>query len=262
MSPLEVDSQIGLGVGPEERWGSRAPPLFQYIVLSSTLSKYAVPASTLQRSVPYRSATPTNRNFTRMATMQPPSDGCAHCPDANPWAAVKAKLQVFAGRDKCRFRPASPASPIFEAVPSDRVARDLGVILTLGVGGVLGKPPLRRFQLAGVDDRDLRALGLSCGEDALTFDGVMAFLKDRGYDARRVEEDRSALWCRVVVVMRKRGGSWGACGALGRGDAFVRVVPGDGPGGPDEGARGPTAPGLRPADAFIRRLPGLECEAF
>jgi len=193
-----------------------------------------------------------------------PKDGSPHCPDTTPWATVKAKIQVFFGRDKCRFRPcpsSSSAFPIFEAVPYDRVTRDLGVILTLGVGGVLGKRPLRRFQLAGVDDRDLRALGLSCGEDALTFDGVMAFLRDRGYDARRVVEDRSALWCRVVVVMRKRGGV--CAGGLRQGDAFVRVVPGAGPGGPGKGgARGPAVPGLRPADAFIRRLPGMACEAF
>ncbi|CAD7696664.1 unnamed protein product [Ostreobium quekettii] len=101
--------------------------------------------------------------------------------------------------------------------------------MTKGVTGML-KRHTKAFQVVGVEDSTLRQLASKCGDAAVTYNEVMAFLGAQGYEEFMTDTDSSVL----MVMMRKSAG------------AQRRDVP----------------EGLQQNHAFVRRLPFRSCVTY
>ncbi|CAD7696822.1 unnamed protein product [Ostreobium quekettii] len=180
-----------------------------------------------------------------------PKSPAKKAPVKKALAAVKTKFDIFCGEDKCRFLPvaapgAQPSSPgpgdrspgpadgdhgsapdTYEALGSDKVARNLGQIATMGVGGALRRP-VKSFQILGVDQSTLAALSSAVGHTGSTYPEIMAFLRNRHYEEWMTEEDRRLGWTRVTVIMKRVQDPNSAReeeeedGGLGKSEAFIR----------------------------------------
>eukprot|EP00803_Ostreobium_quekettii_P000401 evm.model.scf_50.13 EVM.evm.TU.scf_50.13 scf_50:19310-20239(+) len=125
---------------------------------------------------------------------------------------LRNKAGVFCGKDECKFRMAKGEGAValpgtFQVTPVDWFIRNLGQILTLGMGGVI-RAPLKEFELLGIDCDTLKALEYLYGREAVTFDAVMRFLNRRGYTACLTDPERHLGWTKVTTVMRRADGEF------------------------------------------------------
>eukprot|EP00803_Ostreobium_quekettii_P008633 evm.model.scf_103EXC.1 EVM.evm.TU.scf_103EXC.1 scf_103EXC:23534-24753(-) len=141
---------------------------------------------------------------------------------------IRNKANIFCGQDECKFRMAKGAGSValpdtFQVVPVDRLIRNLGQILTLGMGGVL-RAPIKEFQLLGIDCETLKALEYLFGSGPVSLQSVMDFLGRRGYDQCLQDPDRRLGWTKVTTVMMRADGEEGGVGGSGGEPSFRKYI--------------------------------------
>lgn len=93
--------------------------------------------------------------------------------------------------------------------------------------GAMLKRHTKAFQVVGVEDSTLRQLASKCGDDAVTYNEVMAFLGAQGYEEFMTDTDSHHGTTMRMVMMRKSTGSQrrDVPEGLQQSHAFVRQLP-------------------------------------